>query len=159
MVALLLALLVAYAWWAPQSWMGRAMALCGARLAGWLASIRPGTFFGFVALAAAAGALVVYGKLDGLVMVGLAAPDVLAMLFAVDLGVAVEVVAIAWLAAGRGVLRTARDHIRATMRMVRRYFGTKRSTRRQRRLQRRRAPAANDNDSGAVPGLKLPLAA
>lgn len=159
MVALLLALIVAHAWWAPQSWMGRAMAACGAQLADWLASIRPATFFCFVALAAAAAALVAYGKLDGLVMVGLAAPDIFAMLVAADLGVAVEVVAIAWLAAGRSVLRNASDHFGATVRMVRRCFGTKRYTKRQRRLQRRRGPAANDNDSGTRPGLKLPVAA
>jgi hypothetical protein len=157
MIELLLALLVIHAWWARDSWLGvTTRDLVGSAIR-WLASVRPLTIVCFLAVVAALAGLIAYGQVEGMIMAGLAAPESLAMFLAFDVGTAVEVVVIAWLAAGRGNLEVAGRYLRSARSAIAR--GT-RPRARKARVARKAAKPANDDEPGiARPGPVLALAA
>ena len=143
MLTPLLALLIVYARWAPDSWLGAALTRLTARGVAWLASVRPLTLLCFAAVVAGFTGLVAYGQVEGLIMVAFAAPETFAMFLAFDVGLAVEVLAVAWLAAGRGHLDAAVRRIRAVCRALRL---PARSAPRARRIRPRRTQAKPAND-------------
>lgn len=158
MLTLLLILLTVYAWWAPDSWLGKAMGRLTARLVHRLGSIRPLTMVCFMAAVAIFAGLIAYGKIEGLIMVGLAAPETFMMFLAIDVGTAVELLVIAWLAASRGNLGVLVRHVRAIGTMAARWRGGR--ARRARRPQRKPARPANDDDPmPAILQLRLARAA
>jgi len=147
MLTPLLALLIVYAWWAPDSWLGAALTRHTARAVARLAAIRPLTLLCFAAVIAAFAGLIAYGQVEGLIMAALAAPETFAMFLAIDVGLALEVLALAWLAAGRGHLGAAVRQIRAACQGLRR---PARLSPRARRPRRPRTPASPAN--GDEPG-------
>lgn len=121
MIALLLALLIVYARWAPDSGLGHAMHRLTAKGLRRLAATRALTIVCFITLMAFFAGLIAYGKIEGLIIAGLAAPETFAMFLVLDVGTAVEVMVIAWLAAGRSNLDAAVRYAKAVFRTAARW--------------------------------------
>lgn len=159
MLTLLLAFTIIYARWAPDSWLGRAANGLVDRSCRWLASIRPLTIICFIIFVAALVALVAYGKFDGLMMAGPAAPEGLAMFLTMDVGTAVEVMLVAWLVGVRGHASAAIGLLRLAHRHLVRTLGARPRARKARR-PRKPVCADNDDDPEALEiGHRSPLAA
>jgi len=148
MLTSLVALLLAFARWAPDSWLGSELTRLTARGVRRLAALRPLTIFCFVVVVAAFAGLIAYGQIEGLIIAGLAAPETFAMFLAIDVGLAVEVLAVAWLAAGRSNLGSAVRQVRIGFRVLARMTGRRSRPHRTPRC-RSQAKAANDDEPGA----------
>lgn len=132
MIALIFALLIGFAWWAPDSAFGRTANRAVAAGLRRLASIRPLTMICFVLVVVAFGGLIAYGRLDGLIMAGLATPETFAVFLSIDVGLAVEVLVVAWWAARRDALKAIVKWIAALGRSVAPRAVARRSARRRR---------------------------
>jgi hypothetical protein len=154
MLAIFIALLMIYAWWAPATWLGRLLNDAAAALRRRLAATRPLTFVLSAAVLAGLAALVAYGGADGLHVAAMAAPEAFAWFAAIDIGVAVELVVTAGLVVARGGLQAVASALRRIGRGYR-PRAARRTTRRPRRVQEK---AANDDDPAAAP-RRLPQAA
>lgn len=148
MLALLLALFVIFAWWAPDSWLGAALTRWTAKGVRWLAGVRPLTIICFIVVVAAFAGLIAYGQVEGLMMAGLAAPEVLMTFLVFDVGTAVELTVVAWLVAGRANFRSALQRLRSARNTLARLV-SHRSRARRRRLARTKHQPSNDDEPGA----------
>lgn len=136
MLAVLVALLVVYAWRAPDSWTGRQARFLAARLA----AIRPAALIALLVLAAGLAALIAYGKAEGLFMAAQIAPEGFVWFATMDVGVAVDLLIGVWLLRARGGLRAVVQML-SVLRPPRRP-----RARRARRPRPPRARPANDDD-------------
>ncbi|MFN3523799.1 MAG: hypothetical protein ACK4YQ_16240 [Phenylobacterium sp.] len=144
MVTLILALLIGFAWWAPDSGFGRTAnraVMAGLRR---LASIRPLTMVCFGLIVVAFAGLIVYGQLDGLIIAGPAAPETFAVFLSIDVGLAVEVLVVAWWAARRRELNAIVKWITALRRSAARRAIARRSSRRRRSRSTARPSVKDD---------------
>jgi len=144
MAALVMMLLTVFAWWAPQSGLGRLMSRAVADAVRWLSGIRPVTIIAFLVLVGAFAALIAFARFEGLMLTAMAAPEALTWFLAIDVGAAVEVLAVAWLAATRGGIQRIAAAVRRVARRMGRMAGSRRTPRPIRR--RRAAPPANDDE-------------
>jgi len=107
--------------------------------------VRPQTAACFLVFVGALAALVAVGEMEGLRLAAMAAPEGLAWFVAIDVGTAVEAMALAWLAASAGGLRAAASMLRFVPRAIER-LAVRRA--RRRRVSRPRRPAPDADDDG-----------
>ena len=155
MLAILVSFLVVYARWAPTTWLGRSLNELTERACRQLASIRLLTIICFIVFVAVLAALVAYGRFDGLVVAAQALPEGFATFFMFDVGTAMEVLVMTWLATARGKLSAAAY----LLRLVRRVLGQivrVRSAGRAHRSRRRPAKSGDEDSTSAwLPPMAL----
>lgn len=113
MFAVLLALLIIYAWWAPSSSFGRWAQRLTVALVERFSRTRPLTIVLFFLFATGLVVLAFYAETEGLLIAAPIAAEGFAYFAAVDVGAALEVMAIAWLLAASGALHTALRTLRS----------------------------------------------
>lgn len=153
MLLTFIALVIVFAWWAPQSWLGRKLGGAVARAERRLAAVPTAAWVVFFLGLFGLVALVAYGRFDGAIMAGMAAPELLATIASVDIGIGIEMLAAAWLISARGGWRATAQVVR---RIVRRR-GVRRVARAPR--PRRLKAAANDDDPDGAIGQGVARAA
>lgn len=149
MLAILVALLVVYAWWAPTSWPGRLLNGAAEAMQRRLALIRPLTLVLFVVVLAGLVVLVACGDNDGRILGAMLGPEMFAWFATVDVGIAVEIAATAWLLTVKVGLRTVMPSLRAVRYAVSRAYRTGPRSR-SRRTPRPVERADNDDDPAAA---------
>jgi hypothetical protein len=159
MIATLLALLIVYAWKTPLSPIGRQMNGFAMAIAQRLSRIRPIPLALCLVVIAALTALVLYAKMEGLMIAAPAGADSLALLLSVDVGTYVEVVAVAWLLGAAGAFRSAMQVARTIIRRRPAIVRTRRARRSTRRPSVRPPRADPGEDAHAATGITFALAA
>jgi hypothetical protein len=150
--AVFLARLTIYAWWAPSSWLGQWATRWSVALVQRLSRTRPLTALLFLLFVAATVAIVVYAEMKGLFIAAPMGVEGFAYFAAIDVGTAVEAVAIAWLFAASGAVRPPALRAICSMRWIsalRTASGRRQRRSRRVRLQRRPRNGENTNEDGA----------